>query len=82
MNTMVKLENISRKGNTITCDVFVEDCKEAVSLVLHTTDGAIEAGTLPEGYEWCGTHLWKAKNALKEIAETNLDEKRRTIMWY
>lgn len=79
---MVKLENISRTGDVITCDAFVEDCKEAIQLTFNVTDNVLKAGTLPEGYEWCTAHLRMAKYALEEISESNSAEKRRTIMWY
>lgn len=78
---MIKLENINRKGNTITCDAFVEDCEEVIPLTFNVADGSMKSGALPKGYEWCTAHLRMAKRTLKKIAETNSDEKRRTIMW-
>ena len=78
---MIKLENINRKDNTITCEAFVEDCEEMIPLTFSISDGSMKSGTLPEGYEWCAIHLRMARKALKKIAETPSNEKRKTIMW-
>ncbi len=80
--TMVKLEQISREGESITCTAYVEDCKEPVRLEFHIPDGEMQNTPLPSGYEWCRAHLSHAKKALGEIARKETPETRRTVMWY
>ena len=79
---MVKLKQISRGGKYITCTAYIEDCKEPVELTFHTPDELMQNTPLPQGYEWCTSHLLHAKKALKELSQKELPETQITIMWY
>lgn len=78
---MVKLEQVKREGDVISCIAFVEDCEIPVKITLNTA-GEMTADELPEGYDWCDSHLAHAERALSEMLETGKVEPRSTIMWY
>lgn len=79
---MVKLKQIKKNNNKITCDVFVEDCEEAIRVALDMNSGQIEDYTLPKGYEWCTTHMAYVRRFLKTLVDSKNVPEKRTIMWY
>lgn len=78
---MVRLANITRNNGSITCDIFPEDSPSAGHLTV-----AIESGefvySLPEGYEWCKSHVGHARRTLLQLASENRIPSRKLIMWY
>ena len=78
---MVILKNIKRISDGITCDAFVEDAKAPVFLSL-SRDGMFRSGSLPDGYEYCTTHITKAKWYLTSIMDAECIPENWTIMWY
>lgn len=79
---MVKLEQIKRDGYDITCAVFVEDCKEPVQLTYSILDETVQHDPLPEGYEYCTSHIGHAQRALERMVKEGYIEPRTTVMWY
>lgn len=79
---MIHLNKIMKEKNNITCTMFVEDCKQGVQLSLNITTQELKEISLPQGYEWCTTHIWHAKKYLISLIGENSVPENRTIMWY
>ena len=79
---MVKLEQIKKDGDHITCSVFFEDCNEPVRLVYSISDDIVQYEPLPEGYEYCVIHINHVRHALRSMAEDGRIEPKKTIMGY
>ena len=79
---MIVLKNIARNSTRITCDAYVEDCKQAVSLVFDEKLKELEAYSLPDGYEWCVDHIMHARKWLSSLDGKPIEKSTRTIMWY
>ena len=82
MNIMIRLKSINKSGNMITCEAYVEDCREGIHLEYNITDQTLSADPLPKGYEYCKSHIGHARWNLKEMAETGEIPPERLIMWY
>ena len=54
---MVKLKNIERKNDSLSCLVFFEDCKDPVPISLNEKTGVLSEFVMPKGYEWCEYHV-------------------------
>lgn len=79
---MLKLKNIVKNENTVTCDFYPEDSKTPGSLTYDIHNRTITY-TLPKGYEWCRNHVAHAQFALREVAESDEDYKDSMICcWY
>ena len=77
---MVRIRNIKIEDGVVECDLIPEGSKESCVLYFDSNNGNYSC-ELPEGYEYCTTHILKAVNWLKEhINETMPEEK--IIMWY
>ena len=79
---MIRLKNITKNKNIITCDVYVEDCKEPVLIILDTGGKKLQNYELPERYEWCHSHINHAKRNLLEMDRENKLVNETTVMWY
>lgn len=79
---MIKLKNIVKTNEQITCDAFIENCTESLSLAFNVKNMEFKDYTLPKGYEWCGSHIHHAKRYLISLIEENKIPSERTIMWY
>ena len=75
---MIKLKNIQKKVDCVTCDAYLEDCETAAPLKLNTKSGVLADYHLPDGYEWCKSHIGHAKNFLL----SSKLPKETVIMWY
>ena len=82
MNFMVKLENITRSGNKITCTIFVEDAEQGFYAEYDCESNTMSDVVLPEGYEWCRSHIAQARYFLKSLIDKEAIPSRKTIMWY
>lgn len=79
---MIRLEHIKKKNDCIICDAFIEDCKKPIIVEYSPKNNEIKTTALPEGYEWCVSHLSYAKRALREMVASEKMENKKTIMWY
>lgn len=79
---MIKLKHITKNKNIITCDVYVEDCKEAVPIALDVEGERLYEYSLPKEYEWCHSHINHAKYDLLKMNRENKLVNEKTIMWY
>lgn len=79
---MINLKQIKKINNTIECYAYIEDCEEAIHLTLDLSKREFKDYILPNGYEWCKTHIAHAKFALLKMDDENKIEQERLIMWY
>lgn len=78
---MIKLKNIVKDDNIISCDIFPEDSVSCGSLFYDIVENSVKSYELPAGYEWCKKHIVHAKNALREMVDSNQIQKEKLIMW-
>ena len=78
---MIKLKNIKKRGEIITCDAYVEDCPEAVSITVNISEESVQNSPLPKEYEWCKGHISQARWALIRMAETGEMKENWNIYW-
>lgn len=79
---MIKLENIQKHNDIISCNAFLEDSVTAVVLKYNTSKDEFETFSLPKGYEWCSSHITHARQYLKTLNDKADVPKERLIMWY
>ena len=78
---MVKLKNIERKNDILSCLVFFEDCKEPVLISLNEKTGVLSEFVMPKGYEWCEYHIRYAEKYLNELVGKPIDRTSHSTMW-
>mgnify|MGYP000845313669 FL=1 len=78
---MVKLKNIAKNNNVISCDIFPEDSVTAgyVSVDINTEEMQFD---LPKGYEWCVAHAHHAKRCLLKLSSESPLPNEQVVMWY
>lgn len=79
---MIKLKNIVRKNNIVTCDIFPEDSKNPGTIVYDINKSDIQEYRLPKGYEWCKNHIAHASRAIKEMIKAEDTQSEKTVSWY
>jgi|GEM_PF-2084917 len=80
---MIRLKNVKRQDNIITMDAFVESCEEALPLILDVQKQDFEPYVFPKGYEWCTSHVAKAKWKLLRMLDNGEElPEKLCIMWY
>jgi len=79
---MIKMTDIHRENEMIVCCAIVEDSKESIAITLNEKNGEIDAGRLPEGYEWCQSHFTYGVRYLRSLAGNPIEADRCTIIWY
>lgn len=79
---MVKLKDIKRIDNIIMCKAFVEDCDIPIQLFLNEDNAELSNYDLPNGYEWCVSHILHARKYLRSLIGQPITETQRNIMWY
>lgn len=79
---MIELKQISRTDNKITCIAFVEDCQEQIQLFYDINNKKINNVKLPDGYQWCTSHINHAEQYLKSLETEKSIPTQKTIMWY
>lgn len=80
---MVRLTDITRKNGIISCNAYVEDCRQPIFLSFDEKTHSFDAFELPAGYGYCDWHiLIYARRFL--ISAADLDElpSQKLIMWY
>lgn len=78
---MIRLLNIVRDDECITCDFVPEDAETAGEMSVDLKTGEVQY-TVPEGYEWCKSHVSRAIRTLQELACEEKVPQKKTIMWY
>ena len=79
---MIKLVDIKKYKDIITCSAFVEDSNTAFCLEYKIKEDCFNTCSLPKGYEWCSSHIAHAKRFIKSLVEINDYPKEKVIMWY
>lgn len=79
---MVRLRNIKRNNEIMSCEFIPEGSSECGTLVINTESKKIESCLFPSGYEWCKSHVSHAADYLIEIASDEMIPEQRTLMWY
>lgn len=77
---MIQLKNIEKKYNTIQCLIIPEDGKEPGTVNVDLSKESFEY-SLPDGYEWCESHVHHAVRALIDMTKSNSLVKEKFIMW-
>lgn len=54
---MIRVENIKRENNIITCTALIEDCQEELPLVFDVVKRDFKPFVFPKGYETCSMHI-------------------------
>lgn len=78
---MIKLRNIRRINNIISCKILPEDAISFGSLVVDVSNYRIIDYDLPEGYKWCINHVHHAAEALYRMASTNEITTEKNVIW-
>lgn len=79
---MLKLRNIKKNDGTIECDIYPEDSASCGTLSYDFIKKTVTKSSLPEGYEWCKTHIAHAKQALQKMIDENEIPEEKLVMWY
>ena len=79
---MVKLKNIAKNNDIISCDIYPEDARLPGTLKVDSKKGNVAFSSLPAGYEWCRNHLHHAAKALLQMKKNNDFPNEKVIMWY
>lgn len=77
---MIRLNNISRTGDVITCEALLEDCETAIQLSYNIEKMDFAPFAFPAGYEYCRSHIAHARAFLRDNYE-DLPE-ATSIHWY
>ena len=76
---MLRMEDITKSNGIIRCLLFLEDSKEGCDLEYDVKTGRREC-ELPNGYEYCKTHIAVACSYLKKNQAAL--PKSKVLMWY
>lgn len=79
---MIRLTEIQRNNGKIQCKAYVEDCDSAITLSLDEDTAELSKYELPDGYEWCKSHITHARKFLRTLIGTKQIPTQRVIMWY
>ena len=79
---MIRLKNIVRDGDTVTCDIIPEDSKNAGTLTVDLQKEDIAAYSLPPGYDDCKIHIRHACTAIIQDIKAGKLPPKRLVMWY
>ncbi len=80
---MVKLRNIERHENNVTCDAYLESCSVPVKLVYDIKKRTFEEFDYPKGFDYCTEHICMVKWFIEDTLKANaLFPTDKTIMWY
>lgn len=80
---MVKLKEITKNNNSVTCLAFFEGCKEGVKLTYDVKTQNFRAFSFPKSFDYCTTHVAMARRYIEKVLKDKSDfPKERLIMWY
>ena len=78
---MIRLRSAKREGDRIVCLGYVEDCKVPVHIAVKL-NGESESGELPEGYEYCTSHIRQGERYLLKREKEGTLSDNMLVMWY
>lgn len=78
---MIRLTQIEKSNNLITCKAFLEGSREAIPLTYHIDTQTFDAFSFPEGFEWCRAHIAQAKRFFDQLGDKK-PPGEKLIMWY
>ena len=78
---MIRLTQIEKKNNIITCQAYFEDSVEVGGLVYDTDKQDFAQVVFPPGFEWCRAHVAQARRFFNQLGGGN-PPKEKLIMWY
>ena len=81
MCIVITLKNIKVSDKEIVCDAYVEDCHTPVSLCFDRNKRKCEPYQLPDGYEWCKSHVHHAEKYFCTVENAEIS-RERVILWY
>jgi hypothetical protein len=79
---MVLLKNIKKDDNIIGCDIYPEDSISPGRVLVDISTGDVCEYTLPDGYEWCISHVQHARAVLLDISCQCEIPGEKMVMWY
>lgn len=79
---MIKLMEIKKNDNAVTCNAFIEDCNVAIPIVYDLNSRELSHGDIPEGYTWCSNHMKHARVRLEAMIREKTFPETVTVMWY
>ena len=79
---MIKLSNIVKSKSEISCLAEVEDCSSPFELIYDINDDTLNRYQLPNGYEWCESHVSHALSYLRSLKNKTDIPNEKIIMWY
>lgn len=79
---MIRLIQITKADNKISCLAYVEDCETPIKLVYDIDKDEMQPYQLPNGYEYCTTHIRMAATYFRDKIAGEGYPKERLIMWY
>ena len=78
---MVKLENIRKNNDVITCVAYLEDCRKPMELRYSSSTDDFDHFEFPEGYDWCEMHIRMIRSFFRTLKGSDYTQERM-IMWY
>lgn len=78
---MIKLLNIKKNNSIIECDIVPEDSIVSGHMIVDTSLNMIKSYYLPDGYEWCTSHVDHAKEVMIRMSKNTDIPKEKLIMW-
>lgn len=78
---MIKLKNIKRINNIISCKILPEDATSYGSLVVDVSTRSVMDYDLPDGYKWCKNHIYHAAEALYRMGLSNDIPSEKNVVW-
>ena len=79
---MIRLTQIKKDKNNISCLALVEDCTIPFKLIYDIMSEEFQPYELPKSYEYCKSHIAHARRELERISKEEILPQERLIMWY
>ena len=79
---MIRLTEIARNNGYITCVAYIEDSITGVDLSFDESKEEFGNYNMPEGYEWCVSHINHVKKYFSSLIGKRIEVTDKTIMWY
>lgn len=79
---MIRITEITRNGDSLSCKAFVENSEEAVTITIDPEGELIEEYVLPKDFSWCTEHIAHAIKYLKSLWNEPSVPREKLIMWY
>lgn len=79
---MIKLKNLKKNDSLVECDIIPEDSDKAGHLVVDLKSNKTLKYDLPDGYEWCRSHVKHASDVLIRLSKEDSFPEEKLVMWY